>query len=114
MIIDNWTEVKNSLLDDTVVMKLVSSGNVTVCNFEFTNPGILPEHHHMHEQLTLVLEGEIIIEYLGNKRTLKANDVCIVPSYVTHSAEITQVPFRSMDVFCPAREDFLDVIQESD
>lgn len=108
MTIDNWRAVKNELLSDTSQMELIGSDNVTVCRFHIEEKSALPAHSHTNEQITIVLEGKMVIKYGNEKRELAKGDACCIPSNVIHSAEITEVPFKSIDIFNPARQDFLN------
>lgn len=66
----------------------------------------LPEHHHIHEQVANILEGEFEFTVDGETRICKAGDVVILPANVPHSGRaITDC--KILDVFVPAREDLL-------
>ncbi len=110
--IEEWTKVKNELIGKDAEMELVSSDNISVCRFEFTKPTHLKVHQHENEQITYVLEGEIIIEFGGRRKLCKPGDVCIIPGNIPHSAEINKIPFRSLDIFSPVRTDFINRITD--
>lgn len=105
--IEDWICRENRLLGDKAKMELVNGDNVMVCRFLFEEEMKLAPHKHVHEQITVVLEGEMRIMYSGVDRVMKEGDACVIPSDVEHTAHITKVPFRSMDIFSPIREDFL-------
>lgn len=65
----------------------------------------LPLHHHVHEQLTFILEGELDMEIGGQSVNLKAGDYHVIHSNVPHSA-IARVNCKLIDVFSPVREDY--------
>ncbi|MGS2764194.1 cupin domain-containing protein [Sinomicrobium sp. M5D2P9] len=69
-------------------------------------------HHHYHSQATYVASGvfEIIID--GKKKILKAGDGFFIPSDVPHGAGCLEDGML-IDVFSPAREDFLEAIQKN-
>lgn len=104
---EDWICRENKLLGDKAKMELVNGDNVMVCRFLFDKEMKLAPHKHVHEQITVVLEGEMCIIYDDGDRVMKAGDVCVIPSDVEHTVHITKVPFRSMDIFSPIREDFL-------
>ena len=63
-------------------------------------------HSHPHEQLTVVLRGELRFTLGEESQILKAGDALSIPSNITHSAAaITEVEL--LDVFTPIREDML-------
>ena len=110
MIIDNWVDSYNEILGDNCDMKLVSSENITVCHFDIKENVDLASHKHDHEQITVVLEGTMVIQYGEVTRTLEKGDVCVIPGGVPHEAKIVKTPFKSLDIFNPIREDFIENI----
>jgi len=68
----------------------------------------LPEHHHVHEQWTHLLEGELEFVVGGEKRRMKAGETAHMPSNVPHSGK-TITACKLMDVFSPVREDWIEL-----
>ena len=63
-------------------------------------------HSHPHEQIVWMLKGCMEFRIGGEKRSMTAGDVAVIPGNVEHEGffpEDTEV----MDVFAPPREDFL-------
>jgi quercetin dioxygenase-like cupin family protein len=63
-------------------------------------------HKHPHEQFVWLIKGTIRLRIGAEERTIKPNDVAVIPGGVEHEAffpEDTEV----IDFFAPAREDFL-------
>jgi quercetin dioxygenase-like cupin family protein len=65
----------------------------------------LPEHHHVHEQITYIIEGELDMIIAGQACSLKTGMYHIIPSNVPHSA-VALVDCKIIDVFNPVREDY--------
>lgn len=65
----------------------------------------LPAHHHVHEQITYILEGELEMVIGGEPLLLKAGSVHVIPSNTPHSAT-ARVDCTVIDVFSPARDDY--------
>ncbi len=65
----------------------------------------LPLHHHPHEQITYILEGELEMEIGGQKMLLTQGCFSVIPSNVPHSA-IAYKDCTVIDVFSPVREDY--------
>ena len=63
-------------------------------------------HHHPHEQMGIVLEGEFEMTIGGETRQLKKGDMYLVPPDVTHSGATHDKEALVLDVFSPPREDF--------
>jgi len=68
----------------------------------------LPEHQHVHEQWSHLLEGEIEFIVGGEKRHMKAGETAFIPSNVLHSGR-TITACKLMDVFNPVREDWVEL-----
>lgn len=66
----------------------------------------VPEHAHMHEQMGVVLEGELELQIGDERRLLKPNDTYLIPSQVRHAAWTRAQPCRVLDVFSPPREEY--------
>ncbi len=65
----------------------------------------LPAHHHVHEQITYILEGNLDMTIDGMLCPLSAGMYYVIPSNVIHSA-IAKTDCKVIDVFNPVREDY--------
>lgn len=63
-------------------------------------------HHHPHRQVTYVASGRFEVEIDGVKQTLGAGDSFFVAPELVHGALALEAG-TLVDVFAPAREDFL-------
>ncbi|GAA4281374.1 cupin domain-containing protein [Gaetbulibacter aestuarii] len=66
---------------------------------------ILPEHSHIHEQITQMVSGKFEMTIDGVTQILEAGSVCVIPSNVTHSA-VALSDCEIIDTFYPVREDY--------
>jgi len=73
---------------------------------EFKPGSEIPEHKHPHEQITLILEGEMEIVVGGIKRMVVKGDVVVVPSNIMHSAKVFDDFTIAVDAWSPIREDY--------
>ena len=64
-------------------------------------------HTHDHEQLGLVLEGEMHMHIGDEQRTLRPGDTFVIPGGVPHSGRAGKSGALALDVFYPLREDYL-------
>jgi quercetin dioxygenase-like cupin family protein len=67
----------------------------------------VPMHSHPHEQLGVVLAGELEMEIGGERRAIRPGDVYVIPGGVRHGAKAKAGPVRVLDIFHPLREDYL-------
>lgn len=63
-------------------------------------------HHHPHRQVTYVASGRFEVEIDGEKQTLDEGDSFFVGPELVHGAKALEAG-TLVDVFAPAREDFL-------
>lgn len=75
--------------------------------FELEPHTQFPEHSHEAEQITLVLEGELIFIFNGGETTLRSGDVIAIPSGAVHAARTGGKPCRAVDAWSPVRRDLL-------
>jgi quercetin dioxygenase-like cupin family protein len=81
-------------------------GNMLTFGYvEIKKGSILPEHHHVHEQITFILEGRLDMIIGGVLCTLTAGMYYIIPSNIPHSAA-APVDCKVIDIFSPVREDY--------
>ena len=82
-------------------------GDGTMLNLVELEPGaVVPEHSHPHEQMGIVISGEIVMIIAGEERACHAMDAMHIPSGVTHGAYAGPEGAVVLDVFVPIREDF--------
>ncbi len=85
--------------------KLVHGDGVTVAHVRIGKGAVLPEHHHPHEQVTNVIQGQLELIIDGEKHLCKGGDVVVIPGNVPHSGRgVTDC--YVIDVFQPVREDY--------
>ncbi len=65
----------------------------------------LPVHHHVHEQITFILEGQLDMVIGGKPFSLTAGMYYVIPSDVPHGA-VAVTDCKVIDVFNPVREDY--------
>jgi quercetin dioxygenase-like cupin family protein len=66
----------------------------------------LPRHSHPHEQLGIVIEGEIEFIIEDEKKILGPGEVYVIPGDVAHEARTFDQPVKVLDVFSPVREEY--------
>ena len=66
----------------------------------------LPRHSHPHEQMGIVIEGQIEFTVGDKKKVLSPGEVYFIPGDVEHEANTFDHPVKVMDVFSPVREEY--------
>ena len=73
---------------------------------EFEPGARVEPHSHPHEQLGLLLEGELEFTIGGQTRRVTPGEMWRIPGGVVHSAVAGNRRVRALDAFCPIREDY--------
>ncbi len=81
-------------------------GKIMMVKVRFEAGAVGQLHEHHHSQVTYVESGEFEMTIGDEKKTLKGGDAFYIPPHVLHGCVCTQ-PGVLLDVFSPAREDFL-------
>ena len=66
----------------------------------------LPRHSHPHEQMGIVIAGQIEFIVADQKKVLSPGEVYFIPGGVEHEARTFDQPVKVMDVFSPVREEY--------
>ncbi len=74
---------------------------------EFEPGAVVPEHSHPHEQIGMLLEGQLIFTIGGTTETLEPGDMWRIPGGVSHRAEAGDAKVRTIDIFHPVRDDYV-------
>ncbi len=78
-------------------------GSVTI--WDIKKGSRLETHHHLHEQITYVLEGELEMTIGEETILFTAGTTHVIPSNMPHSA-IAHTDVKVIDFFSPARDDY--------
>jgi quercetin dioxygenase-like cupin family protein len=68
--------------------------------------GVVPLHHHEHEQFSSLLAGALRFELESKEVVLRQGDVLHIPSNVPHRV-VALEDSLALDVFSPPRADWL-------
>jgi quercetin dioxygenase-like cupin family protein len=98
-------ELPRIIIADGISGKAVTAGTMTVMHVNLDKGAIVPEHSHYHEQVVNVIEGELELTVDGEKFSLTAGKVMVLPPNIVHSGR-AKTEVKVIDVFHPVREDF--------
>jgi quercetin dioxygenase-like cupin family protein len=85
--------------------RLIHADGLTVAHVTIAAGSALPEHHHVHEQITNVIHGELEMTVAGQTAVCNAGTSIVIPSNAPHSARALTDCYV-IDVFQPVREDY--------
>lgn len=81
-------------------------GKIMLVKVQFEAGAIGQLHQHHHSQVTYIESGEFEMTIGDEVKTLKTGDGFYIPTNAMHGC-VCKVPGVLIDVFSPAREDFL-------
>lgn len=81
------------------------SDQLTFGHITLEEGAVLPQHQHLQEQWTHVLEGQLQFSLAGETQIMTSGISVYIPSNVPHSA-IALTRCKVIDGFLPVREDF--------
>jgi quercetin dioxygenase-like cupin family protein len=73
--------------------------------------GAAPAHAHAEEQIVLVLEGEIELDFDGETRVLRPGQIGVIPPWVRHGARARARRCVTVEVFAPPRAALLAMLE---
>ena len=88
--------------------RLVSGKNMQLSFISMDPNSTFPHHIHPEEQMMFVLRGGCDEILLDSKQPMKVNDVVRIPGNMVHGAEIGALGCDALDIFWPARVDYLE------
>jgi N-acetylglutamate synthase-like GNAT family acetyltransferase len=87
-------------------MWAVSLDNTMLTYFEIESDCRFDMHSHMSEQITMVLEGELLFDVDGHTVVIHAGEVITIPSNVPHAVFTRGKAVKAVDAWSPVREEY--------
>ena len=100
----NWEQLPAEQMNPKISRKVVHSGQMTIARLHIEKDAIVPEHHHINEQVANVEKGSLLFHIGGVDQVVGAGESLVIPPNVPHGVvalEDTVV----VDVFSPSRDD---------
>ncbi|HLG39363.1 MAG TPA: SMP-30/gluconolactonase/LRE family protein [Chitinophagaceae bacterium] len=101
-------DIQLTALAEGAHSRLVSGKNMQLSFISMAPNSVFPHHIHAEEQMMLVLRGACDEILLDGKQAMKANDIVRIPSNMVHGAYIGELGCDALDIFWPARPDYLE------
>jgi quercetin dioxygenase-like cupin family protein len=102
---DHISNIKAKQIIEGISGQYIHGNQITMGVVEVKKGSLLPQHHHPHEQITFILEGELEMTIGGETMTLKPGSFHVIHSNVPHAA-VAHMDCKLIDVFSPVREDY--------
>ena len=89
-----------------IVRQAIHGEKMTVERFEILKGGIVPEHSHHHEQISMVEKGRLRFLLNGEEVIAGAGETVRIAPHLPHSVEALE-DGSVVDLFSPPREDWI-------
>ena len=106
-LVTDWNKVPSERIDEGIDRQMIVGRNLMICRLRFDPLVVTPEHTHPHEQMTLVVKGEVRFTVDGSEVIARPGDVLHFPPNNRHGATMLDGEVILIDIFSPIREDFL-------
>ena len=102
-----WSDVELEKLNPLLDRQLITGDELMLARVVLKKGCVVPEHSHVNEQLTYIVEGALKFWIDGKEIIVRAGEVLCIPSNMPHKAEAVEDTV-DMDVFYPPRQDWLN------
>jgi len=102
-----WNDVELETLNPLLDRQIVTGESLMLSRVLLKKGCIVPEHSHLNEQLTYILEGALKFTIDGREIVVNAGEVLCIPPHMPHKAEALEDTV-DLDVFYTPRQDWLN------
>ena len=104
-----WSEMPPEQVTDSFRRQMIVGENEMLCRLELAPGCLVPEHSHVSEQISHVLQGRLRFHIEGESIEIGPGESLLVPPNVPHAVEVVgEEPVIDFDIFSPIRRDWLD------
>ena len=101
----DWNRLPAEELNPQITRRAIHTPGLTIARLQILKGAVVPEHHHVHEQVATVERGALEFWFGEELVVLRDGQSVAIPSNVPHKVvalEDTVV----VDVFTPSRDDW--------
>ena len=106
MKLHSWNEIEREQMNALVVRQALHGTNMTIARLEIKAGAVVPTHHHVNEQMTVMLSGRMRFVFPDKTVEVAGGEVLEIAPNLPHSAEALEDSV-AIDLFAPVREDWL-------
>ncbi len=103
----DWMSIKPESMSEKITRKFIHGDKIMLAEIRLKKGAVVPEHTHESEQISWIIEGELLFELEGEKIAVGEGEVLVIPSGVPHKATALQDTL-DIDLFSPIRRDWID------
>jgi unsaturated pyranuronate lyase len=90
-----------------VDIRTTASQSMMLSVVTFEPDSVVPDHSHPHEQMGILISGQLQFTIGGLTKVLGPGDIWRIPGGVVHRVVAVNGPAVALDCFHPIREDYL-------
>jgi quercetin dioxygenase-like cupin family protein len=102
----DWNQMAEEQMNGRVSRKAIHTQALTIARIHLQQHAVVQEHSHVNEQVTMIERGALKFFINGGEQIVRAGEVLTIPPHVPHAVEALEDTV-AVDVFTPAREDWL-------
>ena len=102
-----WSSIPLETLNPLLERQFVVGQDIMVARVLLKKGCVVPEHSHLNEQVTYILEGALKFWIDNREIVVHAGEVLTIPPHVPHKAEALEDTV-DLDVFNPPRADWME------
>ena len=101
-----WSDIEPEQMNALVTRQYLVGSNVMLSRIVLKRGARVPPHHHVHEQISHVVEGALIFMLDGKEIVVRAGEILCIPPHMPHEV-IAREDSVALDIFNPPREDWI-------
>lgn len=101
----DWEKIPLEQMNPLVSRRVMHGAQMTVAQVNLAKGAVVPEHHHAHEQTTLLQTGKLVFFMEGDEVEVNAGEMLNIPPHIPHKVEALEDSV-AIDLFAPARDDW--------
>jgi quercetin dioxygenase-like cupin family protein len=101
----DWDRIPLEQMNPLVSRRVLHGAQMTVAQVILGKGAVVPEHHHPHEQTTMLQTGKLVFFMEGAEVVVSAGEMLNIPPQVPHRVEALEDSV-AIDIFSPARDDW--------
>ena len=100
-----WDSIEREQLNPLAARQVIHTANFTVARLFLRKGAVVPSHHHINEQITMMQSGSLRFVVAGEEHILRAGEMLVVPPEAPHEVEALE-DCVALDLFSPPRADW--------
>jgi quercetin dioxygenase-like cupin family protein len=102
----DWSAIPTENMTPLLSRRVIHTPALTIAKLTLRKGAIVPLHHHVNEQVTMMQSGALRFVLSGEEIIVRGGEALCIPPHAPHMVEALE-DSEATDVFTPAREDWI-------